>query len=91
MLCQLSYAHQCRRTGSTAQQNARYPTGHRATEKSIAAPGRANERSIFPLASGARLRLAGYFGGCGWLAYFAAISRAFAESGPGCGTNSASR
>ena len=27
----------------------------------------------------------------GWFAYLAAISRAVAESGPGCGTNTASR
>jgi hypothetical protein len=47
-----------------------------STSMSIAVPGSGNDPD--------------YFSG-GMLPYFTAISRAVAESGPGCGTNTASR
>jgi hypothetical protein len=82
VLYQLSYAHHRRRAGTRPKQYARCPDGHRAADTSIAVPAFLTNR---PDGSGTF-----YFTG-GRFPYRAAIALAVAESGPGCGTNTASR
>ncbi len=77
---QLSYAHHRRPAQPPGpQQNARCPEGHRAANQKYSDP---SDPACTPRPARQAV--------VGWV-YFAAISRAVAESGPGCGTNTASR
>ncbi len=90
MLCQLSYTHH------RYYLTARSLTGLLTAERAL--PGRASRDSPKYSHPGGWFgspnapRRAAYSAACGgWLAYRAAMSRAVAESGPGCGTKIASR